>query len=120
MSALSRRSLVTSAAALPALAVPAVAVAAGLPNTTLAQLADQICVEYDRLGTLGRDIEDLDWQLFVELDKQLWSTPSASIDDLAAKARVLDKRLRINGEPHSISENQWDLVDDLLALAVRS
>jgi hypothetical protein len=119
MSNLSRRSLVTSAAALPALAIPAVA-AAAVPNTTFAQLADQICAKWDRFDTFDRDIEESDCQLLDALDERLWSTPSASISDLAAKARVLDKRLRINGKPHSVNERQWDLVDDLLALAVRS
>ena len=120
MSNLSRRSLVTTAAALPALAVPAVAVAAIEPTHTLARLADQMCAEYDRLGTLGRDIEASDWELYDLLDNELWETPATSINDLAIKARVLDQRCRINGEGHSTGDGVWNLIDELLAMAVRS
>jgi hypothetical protein len=120
MSNVSRRSLVTSAAALPALAVPAAAVAATETGGTLALLANQICAEHDRLGTLGRDIEDSDWELYRSLNDQLWETPAASISDLAAKARILDKECRIDGIPHSTSTRVWDLIDELLAMAVQS
>jgi hypothetical protein len=107
---LSRRNLVATAAALPALAVPAVAVA--LPTSTLSDLADQICAEWDRLGTLHRDLEDSDWSLFDSLDRQLSETPATSLADFAAKARVLDKKFRINGELHSIADGElWRLVD---------
>jgi hypothetical protein len=61
---LSRRAIVAGAASVPALVLPAVAVAAMEPINALAQLADQICAEYDRLGTLDRDIENADWKLF--------------------------------------------------------
>ena len=106
-SQLSRRNLVATAAALPALAVPAAAVAAAVPSRTLAQLADQICAEWDRLGTIERELEDEHWRQFNPLSEQLWSTPASSIHDLAAKARVLDKRLRIDGEVHSGSDDIW-------------
>jgi hypothetical protein len=122
MSELSRRSLVASGASLPALAVPAIAVAAAAPTDTLSQLADQICAEWDRLGMPndGEDYEDSDWAVFNSLRDRLWSTPSGSISDLAAEARVLDKTLRINGDARSYSDRQWDFVEDVLALAVRS
>jgi hypothetical protein len=54
------------------------------------------------------------------VNKQLWGTPATSIRDLGAKARVLDKQCRIDGKPHGTNARQWDLVDDLLALAVQS
>jgi hypothetical protein len=91
-----------------------------LPMPELSAIADKMIVEYDRLGTLGRDIEAPDWELFNSLDEQLWETPAATIGDLAAKARVLDKRLRIDGEAHSTSDQVWDLIDELLALSARS
>jgi hypothetical protein len=105
MSKLSRRNLVATAAALPALAVPAMPAVAGAamkPATALSKFADQICLEYDRLGTLDRDLEDSDWKLFNSLSEQLWQTRSTSINDLAAKARVLDKMCRIDGEVRPI------------------
>jgi hypothetical protein len=74
------------------------------PTNTLGQLVDQICAEYHRLGTLGRDIKASDWKLFDSLDEQLWKAPAMSISDLAAKARVLDKRCRTDGQVHSISD----------------
>jgi hypothetical protein len=109
----SRRSLVIAAAApLPALAVPAVAAAiTGTvpvslieadehPRRTadkIVEVADKMIAEYDRLGTLGRDIEGEDWGTYDALEEQLWELPSQSIDDVTAKARVLDQRLRGGG-----------------------
>jgi hypothetical protein len=45
-----------------------------------------------------------------------------SIEGVIAKARVIDQRLRINGEAHRVfqAEYAWHMVDDLLALAVQS
>ena len=118
---LSRRTLVTSAAALPALAVPAVAVALPVePDQALSRLADQICAEHDRIGTLGRDIDPSDRELYNSLDAELWETPATSINDLAAKARVLDQNLRTDGIAHSENDKVWDLIDELLAMAVQS
>ena len=117
---LSRRAIVAGAASVPALALPAVAATKSVADDALARLADQICAEYDQIGGLDRDIKAADWKSFELLDKQLWETPAASIGDLAAKARVLDKRLRINGEAHSKSQKVWQLIDELLAMAVQS
>jgi hypothetical protein len=109
---ISRRSIVASAAALPALAVPAVATSAD--DGVLSRMADQITAEWKRIGKngleLNRDLEASDWQTFDMLAKQLWATPSRCIGDLAAKARVLDL------ERGSVSEEQWLLVDDILAM----
>jgi hypothetical protein len=124
MSEFSRRSLVTSAAALPALAVPAVAVAAAIDpaDKMIVQIADKMLVGYDRLGTLGRDIEDWDWEPYCSLSEQLWETPASSIDGIIAKARVLDQRLRCAREPHTVLKESyaWQIVDDLLALRAQS
>jgi hypothetical protein len=50
----------------------------------------------------------------------VWSAPAASIDELATKARVLDKKYRENGKPHSVMDDVWKLIDEILAMAVRS
>jgi hypothetical protein len=131
----SRRSLVIGAAALPALAVPAIAAAitGTVPvslieadehprRTTnkIVEIADKMIAEYHRLGTLGRDIEKEDWETYDALEEQLWE-PSQSIDDVTAKARVLDQRLRCGGKVHSVLhvDFAWDAIDDLLALQVQ-
>jgi hypothetical protein len=119
MSNLSRRNLVASAAALPALAVPAVA--GSVPNNTLSQLADWICAEYDRLGTINdRDITLSDLELYDTLTCQFWDTPATSISDFAAKARVLDKGCRLYGEVHSDNARLWDFIDELMAMERKS
>jgi len=100
--------------------VLAAAVAPVEPGQALSRLADQICDEYVRLGTLGRDIEPSDWELYDSLDDELWEIPATSINDLATKARVLDQGLRTNGEAHSESGKVWRLIDELLAMAVQS
>jgi hypothetical protein len=88
----------------------------------VAQIADNMLGEYDRLGTLGRNIEPEDWETYDSLDKQLWKTPAKSIDGVIAKARVLDQRYRLEGKPHSILKKHlvWRIVDDVLALGVQS
>jgi hypothetical protein len=44
-----------------------------------------------------------------------------SIRGLIAKARVADKTLREDGEPHSVADERvWCIVEDLLAMAVQS
>jgi hypothetical protein len=122
MSKLSRRSVVASAAALPALTLPAVANA--LPPTAdkVVEIAAKMLVEYDHIGGHGRDIEPSEWELYDSLDAELWEIPATSINDLAAKARVLDQRLRTNGEggAHSDDDRVWDLIDELLAMGVQS
>jgi len=84
------------------------------------EIADKMLVEYDRIGAHGRDIEPSEWKLYDSLDAELWEIPATSINDLATKARVLDQRLRINGEAHSESDRVWCLIDELLAMAVQS
>jgi hypothetical protein len=116
---LSRRAILAGAAAVPALAVPAAAVASE-PDSKIVQIADRMIVEYDRLGTLDRDIEVSDCELYDALNEELWATPSSSIDGLIAKARILDKTCRYKGQPHSESSHFWDLIDNLLALGVQS
>ena len=76
--------------------------------------------EWDRLGT--PDTEDEDWKTYDYLRDQLAKTPARSIDGVIAKARVLDQRLRCNGEAHSIlaEDHAWPIIDDLLALEARS
>jgi hypothetical protein len=139
MSSSTRRSLViaAAAAALPALAVPAIAAAitGTVPvslieanehprRTTnkIVEIADKMIAEYDRLGMLGRDIEGGDWETYNALEEQLWELPSQSIDDVTAKARVLDQQHRCGGKVHSVLhvDFAWDIIDDLLALRVQS
>jgi hypothetical protein len=87
----------------------------------IVEIAGKMIAEYDRLGTLGRDIEGEDWKTYDALDEQLWELPSQSIDDVTAKARVLDQRLRCGGKVHSVLhvDFAWDVIDDLLALRVQ-
>jgi hypothetical protein len=115
---LSRRAIMAGAASVPALALPAVA--AVEPTDELVQLANQMCAAYDRLGTLGRNIEESDWELYDSLGEQLWETPANSISGVIAKARVVDQFCRIDGEPHSTTDRLWDVIDDLLAMGVQS
>jgi hypothetical protein len=86
------------------------------------EIAGKMLVEYDRLGTLGRDIEDDDRETYDSLHAQLWGTPAQSIGGAIAKARVLDQRLRHRGEQHSaLNESYaWQIIDDLLALGAQS
>jgi hypothetical protein len=83
---------------------------------------NKMIAEYDRLGTLGRDIEKEDWETYDALEEQLWELPSQSIDDVTAKARVLDQQHRRGGKVHSVLhvDFAWDVIDDLLALQVQS
>jgi hypothetical protein len=134
----SRRSLIVGAAALSAaLAVPAVAAVTGTKSASSSiganepprrainktvEIANKMIAEYDRLGTLGRDIEGEDWEIYDALDEQLWELPSQSVDDVTAKARVLDQRLRCGGKVHSVLhvDFAWDIIDGLLASQVSS
>jgi hypothetical protein len=83
----------------------------------LLKIADKMVAEYDRLETLDRDIEAGDWVTYDALHEQLWNTPARSIEGVIAKARILDQRLRIDGEPHSVldSGRAWHIINDLLA-----
>jgi hypothetical protein len=92
------------------------------PSDKVAEIADKMLVEYDRLGTPGRDIEAKDWDRYDTLHGQLWEIPAQSIAGVIGKARVLDQRLRCGGEPHSVLDQgyAWKIVDDLLALGVQS
>jgi hypothetical protein len=78
---------------------------------SLSRIADQMSAEWDRIGKLSRDIEASDWEHFDALSEQLWATPSRSISDLAAKARVTN----LYREGCERSE-EWRLVDDILAM----
>ena len=74
------------------------------------------------MGTLGRDIEGEDWETYDALEEQLWGLPGQSLDDVIAKARVLDRQFRCSGKVHSVLhvDFAWDIIDDLLALQVQS
>jgi hypothetical protein len=86
------------------------------PRASLTEIADAFCAAYDNLNLLDRDIEDSNLSLY----KRVWSAPAASIDELATKARVLDKKYRENGKPHSVTDDVWKLIDEIPAMAVRS
>jgi hypothetical protein len=95
---------------------------AAVPTDESIQIAEKMIVEYDRLGTFDRDFETGDWATYDSLNEQLGKTPARSIEGVIAKARILDQRLRIDGEPHSVldSGRAWHIIDDLLALRVQS
>jgi hypothetical protein len=73
-------------------------------------------------AALGRDIDGEDWETYDALEEQLWGLPGQSLDDVIAKARVLDRQFRCRGKVHSVLhvDFAWDIIDDLLALQVQS
>jgi predicted secreted protein len=141
MSKLSRRSLVTSAAALPvaaavpALALPAVAVdfESGADGRLVA-LAKEVFEAWNALGEAcertgaAYEASSADYHAAEAAQNAVSERLHAAVDamrgicarsvcGLAAKARVADLLMRDeNGEPHSDGQTVWMVVDDLLAM----
>jgi hypothetical protein len=134
MSKLSRRSVVTSAAALPAFAVPAVAYTATSADDRLVALAAEVHKVHDELyeaivvtDTAQGTADDAAYVAAQAAQEAVSDRMHGVIDameeiraqsirGLAAKARVADLLLREDGEVHSISRSVWTIVDDLLAM----
>jgi hypothetical protein len=122
MSKLSRRSLVTTAAALPALAVPAVSAIASPADDQLVALAGE-AIKLNNEFELAH-VTGAAWDAIVAIGDQLVNTLNAvkriraqSLRGLVAKARVADCEYRAHGDPHSEGPHDaWMVVDDLLAM----
>jgi hypothetical protein len=135
-SKLSRRSPVTTAATLPALA-PALASAsvpiASSADDQLTALAGEVFKLYnvelddacDVLAVAEASGDGLAaaearqgaiWDRIHNTLDAMKVIPAQSIRGLAAKARVADLLLRTNGKVHSLGEESWMVIDDLLAL----
>jgi hypothetical protein len=133
MSDLSRRSIVASAAALPALAVPAVASTS--PNDDrLVALADEVQKIYVDLGDAiavtdaAQGTADDAAYIAAQAAQEAVSDRmhgvidtmedirAQSIKGLAAKARVADLLMRQDGVSHSVGRSVWMAIDDLLAM----
>src|ERR1700683_1808070 len=104
MSKLSRRSLVTAAAA--------------QDERKLVMLADEIERAWNDVGNEADESAGADvlWRRIEEATDAMDEICARSIPGLIAKARVADLRLRVNGEPHSEGRYAWSVIDDLLAL----
>jgi hypothetical protein len=104
MSKLSRRSLITAAAA--------------QDERKLVALADEIRKAWNDVGNEADDsaASRALWGKINEATDAMDEIRACSIRGLAAKARVADLFLRVNGEPHSEGPSVWSVIDDLLAI----
>jgi hypothetical protein len=138
MSSISRRSLVTTAATLPALAVSALPAVASPADDRLVALASEVFkiynVELDHAidmleaAEIGGDRHDLAAAEAVEIEVHdrlsnaldaVQEIRAQSVRGLAAKARVADLMCRDNGKVHSTGlgrRDAWMVVDDILAM----
>jgi hypothetical protein len=131
MSNLSRRSIVASAAALPTLALPAAIPAlayAYADDSKLVALAAEVYDLWKKLGeaidqnggNAPEDIESATWDRVGEIEEEMFNIPARSVSGVVAKARVVHRLLRDNGQIHSKIKRQhaWSIIDDLLAMEV--
>jgi hypothetical protein len=122
MSKLSRRSLVTTVAALPALAVPAVPAGAYPADDKLVELAAEAFKLWDQLNAvLDEAAESAIHDRFSNVLDVIKTLRAQSFRGLVAKARVADLMHRTDGEVNSEGPHDaWMVVDDLLAMGVQS
>lgn len=135
MSKLSRRSIVASAATLPALALPAVAsTTATTADDKLVALAAEVCelnnklcraIEVTDAAQLGgceadyRAAQAAQEAVSDRVDDAIDAMDeirARSIRGLAAKARVADLLMRDSEVHSSIGRSVWMAIDDLLAM----